>query len=115
MELSKKVELIVNEYFLQFIKKISNKYNIPEMELTNLWKEDDLGFSQNKCSHRYTKGSQVGQQCQSKVSGGAEMKCSRHRNQKTVVLKSSEERPVVDLVEKFASQNLNIVDSDDSE
>ncbi len=117
MDLGKKVEALIVDFIANFTKKVSSKYNISETELQLLWTDEKTTKSTEilRCSHKYTKGSQVGQQCQSKVSGGSETKCSRHRNQKVQLQKPTEEKPIVDLVEKFASQDLNVPDSEESD
>ena len=68
-----------------FIDRISVKYSLNELELRTLWNGSDpdtvaatLVNDDNKCTHTFTKGQRIGQQCGQKNSGNT-TKCSKHQ------------------------------------
>jgi hypothetical protein len=67
-----------------FIDRISVRYSLNELELRTLWTGSDpdtvatLVNDDNKCTHTFTKGQRIGQQCGQKNSGNT-TKCSKHQ------------------------------------
>jgi len=64
-----------------FIDRIAVRYSLNELELRTLWNGSDpatLVNDDNKCTHTFTKGQRIGQQCGQKNSGNT-TKCSKHQ------------------------------------
>lgn len=65
-----------------FIDRISVRYSLNELELRTLWNGSDpdtvVNNDDNKCTHTFTKGQRIGQQCGQKNSGNT-TKCSKHQ------------------------------------
>lgn len=67
-----------------FIDRIADRYSLNELELRTLWNgnSSDLDtvatLDDNKCTHTFTKGQRIGQQCGQKNSGNT-TKCSKHQ------------------------------------
>lgn len=75
-----------------FIDRIAAKYSLNELELRTLWNGGSdadtvatIVSDDNKCTHTFTKGQRIGQQCGQKNSGNT-TKCSKHQK------KSKEQR-----------------------
>ena len=77
-----------------FIDRIAVKYSLNELELRTLWNGGSssdadavatIVSDDNKCTHTFTKGQRIGQQCGQKNSGNT-TKCSKHQK------KSKEQR-----------------------
>jgi hypothetical protein len=68
-----------------FIDRIADRYSLNELELRTLWNGNSdtdtvatLVNDDNKCTHTFTKGQRIGQQCGQKNSGNT-TKCSKHQ------------------------------------
>lgn len=69
-----------------FIDRIADRYSLNELELRTLWNGNSSGdhdtvattLDDNKCTHTFTKGQRIGQQCGQKNSGNT-TKCSKHQ------------------------------------
>lgn len=68
-----------------FIDRIAAKYSLNELELRTLWNGSSdadavatIVNDDNKCTHTFTKGQRIGQQCGQKNSGNT-TKCSKHQ------------------------------------
>lgn len=67
-----------------FIDRIADRYNLNELELRTLWNGNSSDpdtvatLDDNKCTHTFTKGQRIGQQCGQKNSGNT-TKCSKHQ------------------------------------
>ena len=66
-----------------FIDRIADKYSLNELELRTLWNgnidpDTVATLDDNKCTHTFTKGQRIGQQCGQKNSGNT-TKCSKHQ------------------------------------
>ena len=67
-----------------FIDRIAERYSLNELELRTLWNgnrsdpDTVATLDDNKCTHTFTKGQRIGQQCGQKNSGNT-TKCSKHQ------------------------------------